>query len=411
VLFPHAHIAHPDWRAALPLLLAQLQGLQQRPGYARSATLGLVYITEVYAPHAEAILAELKLHTGVAHWAGCSAVGVAANGAEYLDEGAIAVMLCDFPADAARVFSGIAPLKGAARAALVHADPSLPEMTEMIAELAARTSTGYTFGGVASGRGTVVQFADGVHSGGLSGVAFSDALPFISRVTQGSQPIARSRIITRAERNVVYELDGEPALSVLFGELGLDERDPRRALPALREVLVGLTSAQLAIGAARARPGQLGEDTRVRHLVGIDAQNKGVAIADTATLGDKLQFCARNRDAARRDLVRICAEIRSELEPEDLPLAPAAAPATVLPTLLPAELSEPQPTPQTARNIRGAVYVSCAGRGGPHFGAPNAELKIIQQQLGDVPLVGFFASGEIARNQLVGYTGVLTCFV
>jgi small ligand-binding sensory domain FIST len=54
--------------------------------------------------------------------------------------------------------------------------------------------------------------------------------------------------------------------------------------------------------------------------------------------------------------------------------------------------------------------VSCAGRGGPHFGAPSAELQIVRRALGDVPLVGFFAGGEIARDHLYGYTGVLTVF-
>ncbi|MFS2048301.1 FIST C-terminal domain-containing protein, partial [Variovorax sp. CT11-76] len=58
----------------------------------------------------------------------------------------------------------------------------------------------------------------------------------------------------------------------------------------------------------------------------------------------------------------------------------------------------------------GAVYVSCSGRGGPHFGAPGAELQIVRHALGDVPLVGFFAAGEIARHHVYGYTGVLTVF-
>ena len=58
-----------------------------------------------------------------------------------------------------------------------------------------------------------------------------------------------------------------------------------------------------------------------------------------------------------------------------------------------------------------AIYISCAGRGGPHFGAPGAELQIVRHALGDVPLVGFFAGGEIARHHLYGYTGVLTVFV
>ena len=63
-----------------------------------------------------------------------------------------------------------------------------------------------------------------------------------------------------------------------------------------------------------------------------------------------------------------------------------------------------------ASHIAGAVYVSCSGRGGPHFGAPSAELQIVRHALGDVPLVGFFAAGEIGHRHLYGYTGVLTVF-
>lgn len=98
--------------------------------------------------------------------------------------------------------------------------------------------------------------------------------------------------------------------------------------------------------------------------------------------------------------MRICAEIREELEPQEVSLPVAAALAA----------PEPSAGPHPARRIAGAVYVSCAGRGGPHFGAPSAELQIVRRALGDVPLVGFFAGGEIARDHLYGYTGVLTVF-
>jgi small ligand-binding sensory domain FIST len=72
--------------------------------------------------------------------------------------------------------------------------------------------------------------------------------------------------------------------------------------------------------------------------------------------------------------------------------------------------AEADSAPNAARRIAGAIYVSCSGRGGPHFGAPSAELQIVRRALGDVPLVGFFAGGEIARHHLYGYTGVLTVF-
>jgi small ligand-binding sensory domain FIST len=50
------------------------------------------------------------------------------------------------------------------------------------------------------------------------------------------------------------------------------------------------------------------------------------------------------------------------------------------------------------------------GRGGAHFGWPHAEMQIVRQALGDVPLVGFFASGEVAYEHLYAFTGVLTVF-
>jgi len=125
-----------------------------------------------------------------------------------------------------------------------------------------------------------------------------------------------------------------------------------------------------------------------------------VAVAEQVQPGMRAAFCRRDARAARTDLIRICAEIREELEPEELPLAVAA------------ELADPDPLagPSPERRIAGAVYVSCSGRGGGHFGGPSAELQIVRRALGDVPLVGFFAGGEIARHHLYGYTGVLTVF-
>jgi small ligand-binding sensory domain FIST len=50
-------------------------------------------------------------------------------------------------------------------------------------------------------------------------------------------------------------------------------------------------------------------------------------------------------------------------------------------------------------------------RGGALFGAAGEELETIRHHLGDVPLVGMYGSGEIARDRIYGYTGVLSLFV
>jgi small ligand-binding sensory domain FIST len=403
---------------AAALVLAQLRAQLALPGAAATPTLALLYITDHYATEAEAILAHLSAELPeVTDWAGTVGVGIAATNVEYFDEPALAVLLCDIPADQYRVFSGVAPLGLGfeAQTALVHADGRTPELAELIQEMAQRTASGYLFGGLAASRGESVQFAlggdgfigghgrsTGVFHGGLSGVAFGEGVSVVSRVTQGCLPVAGSHTITEAERNVVYQLDGEPALQVLLRELDVTLDEPELALSAVRATLAGLVHAQdvPTDGRAISRTGNFGNDVRVRHIIGLDPQRGGVALADLVEEGMQLAFCQRNVQAARADLMRICAEIREELEPEELPLTSATAPAALE--------SEPATRP---RQIAGAIYVSCSGRGGPHFGAPSAELQIVRHALGDVPLIGYFAGGEIARHHVYGYTGVLTVFL
>jgi small ligand-binding sensory domain FIST len=416
-LFPTGHATHPQWRMAAGLVLAQLRAQMALPDYARAPTLGLLYITDHYGADAQEILDHLGAELPeITDWTGTVGVGVAANNAEYFDEPALSVMLCELPSDQYRVFSGVAPLASsemsgfAAHTALVHADPRTPELGELIAEMAERTDTGYLFGGLSSGRVGSLQFAiggngnirghgavGGVFSGGLSGVVFGEGVRLVSRVTQGCQPVSREREITEADGNLLLALDGEPALDVLLADLRVSLDAPEQAIDAVRATLVGLVEA--GSDGVR-RTGDLGADVRVRHIIGLDPTRRGVAIADNAEAGMRLSFCRRNAQAARADLMRVCAEIREELEPQEQTLATAREIAA----------GEAEAAPHPARRIAGALYVSCSGRGGPHFGAPGAELQIVRHALGDVPLVGFFAAGEIARNHLYGYTGVLTVF-
>ena len=492
------HATHPDAHLALALAAAQIEAqrhaqrgtggtdgareaaagdaaaaAEQSPAEADAndadaPTLGWLYLSDHYAAQAESLLDDLRQRWPGVSWVGATGVGIAASGVEYFDEPALALMLCSLPREQFQVFSGARPLAGFdAHTALVHADPNTAELPELIHEMSKRTSAGYLFGGLASGRSGTLHIADAVLTGGLSGVAFRADVALLSRVTQGCQPVGPLRRVTASERNVVTTLDGEPALDCLLRDLKIEGSDLRAALPKLQQVLAGLNDAPAsradlasdvtsdvaseaaadrafdsptrhAVAATRA----FGAATRVRHLIGLDPTRRAVAIGDHVEPGMQLAFCSRNVDAARRDLTRICAELREELEPDTLPdtLAEAAA-------LLPNSVLNPTPsvgglagvlnmaaaaaaagaangpgtddktadtddtaTANTASTIAGAIYVSCAGRGGPHFGAPSAELAIIRHALGDVPLVGFFASGEIAHHHLYGYTGVLTVF-
>ena len=138
----------------------------------------------------------------------------------------------------------------------------------------------------------------------------------------------------------------------------------------------------------------------VRHIIGLDPGHRGIALSDHARVGGQLAFCQRSVQTARADLTRICAEIREELSPEEL-LEPQAVGAAASGTGASAPVQ---------KGIAGAIYISCTGRGGPHFGGASAEMQIVRHALGDVPLIGFFAAGEIAHQHLYAYTGVLTVF-
>ncbi len=382
------HATHPDGHMALALAAAQVDAALAARQPSCQPTLGLIYLTDALAAQADALLAELQQRWPGLHWAGNVGIGVLANGVEYIDEPALVLMLCDLPPASFRVFSGRAPMPaGWAHSALVHADPATHDLDDLLIELAGRTASGYLFGGLTASRSRRLHIADGVFEGGLSGVAFlahdpADPVPaprLVSRVTQGCLPLGPTRRLTAADGNLALTLDDQPALALLLDTLQVSLQQPQQAMAALRATLVGLTDDH---DAALNRGGQFGSDTRVRHLIGIDPARQGIAVAEQLALGQQFAFCRRDVAAARRDLVRICAEIRDEIESD------AAVPARIV----------------------GAVYVSCSGRGGPHFGAPSAEALIVQHALGDVPLVGFFAGGEIARHHLYGYTGVLTVF-
>jgi small ligand-binding sensory domain FIST len=390
-VFRHGHAAHPDWRMAVQQALAQIEEQNKQSAAttksAGKATLGLAYIADALAPYASEILTTLKLKTGVPHWAGGTGIGVFAGSVEYLDEPAISLLLLDLPAGGAQVFNGIARAPnltargedGAllAHTALVHGDPHTPELEGLIGDLSQRTHTGYLFGGLMSSREDSPQFANQTLTGGLSGVMFASSVDVRVRVTQGCHPIGPSRTITRCEGNWLFELDGKSAFDALRADVQL----PLDRMPtgeALRHKLKGGLFAGMASGATADRTARF-SDYIVRGVVGIDTGKHALAVAGQLQEGSQLAFCKRDADAARADLIRIVTELRESLEEDGV-------------------------TP------RGAVYVSCLGRGAQLFGEPGVELKTIAHHLGDVPLAGFAANGEIARDKLYGFTGVLAVF-
>ena len=171
--------------------------------------------------------------------------------------------------------------------------------------------------------------------------------------------------MTRGKDNLLIELDGQPALDAFVADIG-------------EQLASDLRQAGGLIFAAIPVAGSDTADYTVRNLVGIDPGSKVVAIAEAVPEGGKVLFCRRDRDSAVEDMRRMTEELKRRVGD---------------------------------RGIRGGIYVSCAARGPNQFAAPERETEIIRDSLGEFPLVGFFANGELNRDRIYAYTGVLTLFL
>jgi small ligand-binding sensory domain FIST len=369
--FKAAHASAPDWTAAANDCLNQLGDISP------AANLGFLYTTDVFADQLPQILAFFKEQTDIEDWVGGTGIGICATGQEYFDRPAISVMLAEFPAGSFRVFPAIKQdivefvdtyqkwcLENHARFAVVHGDPQNPKTAGFIEQLAETLDEGYLVGGITSSRGSNMQIAGNQTEGGVSGVLFTDNVSVTTALSQGCSPLGEKHEITECQDNILVRLDDRPALDVFNEEVGqLLARDLSRAAGY---IFVGIPIKGTDTG-----------DYLVRNLIGIDTRNKFIAIGDFLNPGDSIMFCRRDNKTAHQDLLRMLRDIKGRAE-----------------------------TPP-----KGAVYYSCLGRGRHMFGDNSEELKTIQQELGDVPLVGFFANGEISHNRLYGYTGVLTLFL
>jgi small ligand-binding sensory domain FIST len=369
-VFSQAFATGGDWQAICEGLVAQLGTLPSGAG------LGFLYASDSLADQLGALVSGLRIKTGVPHWVGSLGSGICATGLESYDTPAAAVMVTDLDPErfrlvpsARRDFSDFLARTAAwrmrhlASVAVVHGDPSNGRTPAMIEALADGLDGGYLVGGLTSSAGPLLQVTDEPVSGGVSGVLLAGDVPFVTGLTQGCSLLGRRHTVGTCQRNVIATLDDRPALDVL------------------RETLGGVTDAELAhlggqVFAALPVAGSDRPDYLVRNLVGIDPDQGLVAIGDLVEQGQPIQFARRDRDSAKADLVRMVRDLKHRL---------------------------PGPA-------KGALYHTCLGRGRHLFGDDSAELRLVEQELGPVPLVGFYANGEISHRRLYGYTGVLSVF-
>lgn len=363
--FSVAHAAGDTWQAALN---ACLDDLAPPAG----ANIGFIYAGDRFGGDFPAMLERLTVRTGIDTWVGATGIGICATGAEYFDRPAVALMAGHLPPRSFRTFdttsqslpaiAAEAPGPAGNRFGVVHCDPRNGKLFEQI-PLLAKAVDGFLVGGLVSSRGAHGQAAGGATEGGLSGLLLSSDVAVATALSQGCTPIGPSHIVTAADGNVAIELDGKPALDVFKQDIGeILARDLRR--------VAGYIFAALPV------EGDDRGDYLVRNIMGIDPPRGLIAIGDRLTAGQRIMFCRRDRQSAIDDLKRMTGDLKRRID------APP----------------------------RAALYFTCLARGPNMFGRDSAELALIAEQLGPIPLIGFFCNGEISNSRLYTYTGVLTVF-
>ncbi len=404
--FASAASSGEDWREAVKGILLQLDkiGKKEMAEY----TIGFLYISDLLRDDARSILSLLRSVTKVDHWVGSTGIGICASGSEYLDEPAISVMLGKIPKSQFKTFHESADVhsssdqglaewleKNEAMLTLVHGDYDKEFDPGGLLESLQRKTSGFILGGISSSREKTYHISEEVLHGGFSGVTFSSGVQVATSLTQGCSPMGPVHIITRTEgSNTIIELDNQRAIEVFIHDLKnmAEEKtgqnpdniiikaealeDPDKAPENYRRLFQGQVHVAFPVTGSDQR------DYIVRNIVAADPHFGHLRVAHEISSGDRMLFVHRDNETIRADLSRTLVALRKRIVAERGSFSP-----------------------------KGAIFISCLARAYSALEeSALEEMKLIKEIIGEIPLSGFYAGGEISNNRLYNYTGVLTLF-
>ena len=229
---------------------------------------------------------------------------------------------------------------------------------------------GMASGGAVPGENYLVLGNEQFQTGAVAALVHG-AVRISSVVSQGCRPIGQPFVVTRAEANVIHELGGVPPLLQLKEMFKtLTEREQQLVRHGLH---VGRVLNEYQDEFRRG-------DFLVRNVIGADSQTGAIAIGDYIRPGQTVQFHVRDEETADEDLRHLLKDSRN--------------------------LVTSQP--------RGTLLFTCNGRGTRLFSLANHDARCVRQSLGEIPLAGFFAQGEIGpvagKNFLHGFTASVAIF-
>ena len=142
---------------------------------------------------------------------------------------------------------------------------------------------------------------------GAVGVLLGPGVDVATVVSQGCRPIGQPFVVTRAERNIVYELGGQPAYERLLDTARRGLSDDEIAL-VNQGLFMGLVIDEHKLDFG---PG----DFLVRNVMGFDPENGAIAVGDVVEVGTTAQFHVRDAATADEDLRRLLAGRQADGRP------------------------------------------------------------------------------------------------
>ncbi|AFY30790.1 FIST N-terminal domain-containing protein [Calothrix sp. PCC 7507] len=364
------------------------------------ADLGLVFISSAFASEYSRLLPLLSEKLSVPVLIGCSGGGVIGTTTEGQTqeleaEAALSLTLAHLPGVDLEVFHVVSeelPDLDSSPDAWIDLIGVPPSPTPQFILLCSSFSSGIndllqgldfaypgsvTLGGQASAGGMSGRTAlfchdaggDRLYREGTLGLALSGNIAVETIVAQGCRPIGKPLQVTKAERNIILELDEQVPLVVLREVIAnLSEQERMLAQHSLF-VGVAMDGFKLTL--------QQG-DFLIRGILGVDPSAGAIAIGDRVRPGQRLQFHLRDAEASAEDLELLLQQYQNQRNAEPAAIA--------------------------------ALMFSCVGRGEGLYGQPNFDSDLFRRYIKDIPVGGFFCGGEIGpiggSTFLHGYTSV-----
>jgi small ligand-binding sensory domain FIST len=361
---------------------------------AKTVSLGLIFLSPKFFPHAEQVLEILRLHAQIPLLVGCSGGGLVANSEEIEGAGGLVLALYSLPGanlkgirftqeqvDSAAgedywpVETGVA--KSKVNGWLAFANPFNLDGEKWLRSWNQNYSGIPVYGGLASGNfqeQTAQVYLDGeVFDDGGVAIAVGGEVTLAGVISQGCTPIGEAWTLTRVEQNLIRNIANRPAYAVLAETVQqLSPEDQRKVQGNLH---IGLVVNEYLDEFHRG-------DFLVRNLLGGDPNSGVLAVGALPRMGQTIQFQRRDAAAASEDLNELLAREKARLADTE---------------------------------IYGGCLFCCNGRGKNLFGRASHDSELVQAHFGPTGIGGFFCNGEIGpigdKNFLHGFTASVALFV